>query len=94
MDRRLENKVAIIQGHRESKKCSNGKWRGSVERKKDRSVGQDYGESPFCLILDIENRLRKMSRVDSGAFLEMLRAICKVRNPKQANVQRRSRYVE
>ena len=69
-------------------KRSDSKWHGSVERKKGRRVGQDYNESPFCLILDIESRLRKMNRVDSQAFLEMLRAISRVRIPKQANAQR------
>ena len=54
-------------------KRSDGKGRGSVERKKGRDAGQDYNESPLCLILDIERRLRKMNRVDSQAFLEMLR---------------------
>jgi hypothetical protein len=38
-----------------------------VERigKKLRGVGQDYGESPFYLILDIERQLRKMNGIDS-----------------------------
>ena len=63
-------------------KQSDGRGRGSVERKKGREAGQDYNESPLCLILDIERRLRKMNRVDSQAFLEMLRTIARVRNPK------------
>ena len=75
-------------------KQSDGRGRGSVERKKDREAGQDYNESPLCLILDIERRLRKMNRVDSQAFLEMLRTIARVRNPKRANAQRLSRYLE
>jgi hypothetical protein len=60
-------------------KRSDGRWHGSVERKKGRGVGQDYNESPFCLILDIESRLRKMNRADSQAFLEMLRTLSRVR---------------
>jgi len=75
-------------------KQSDGRGRGSVERKKGREAGQDYNESPLCLILDIERRLRKMNRVDSQAFLEMLRTIARVRNPKRANAQRLSRYLE
>ena len=75
-------------------KQSDGRGRGSVERKKGREASQDYNESPLCLILDIERRLRKMNRVDSQAFLEMLRTISRVRNPKQANAQRLSRYLE
>jgi hypothetical protein len=75
-------------------KRSDGKGRGSVERKKGRDAGQDYNESPLCLILDIERRLRKMNRVDSQAFLEMLRTIARVRNSKRANAQRLSRYLE
>jgi|HubBroStandDraft_4_1064222.scaffolds.fasta_scaffold2782705_1 hypothetical protein len=75
-------------------KQSDGRGRGSVERKKGRDAGQDYNESPLCLILDIERRLRKMNRVDSQAFLEMLRTIARVRNPKRANAQRLSRYLE
>jgi len=75
-------------------KRSDGKGRGSVEGKKGRDAGQDYNESPLCLILDIERRLRKMNRVDSQAFLEMLRTIARVRNSKRANAQRLSRYLE
>ena len=75
-------------------KQSDGRGRGSVERKKGREAGQDYNESPLCLILDIERRLRKMNRVDSQAFLEMLRTIARVRNPKRANAKRLSRYLE
>jgi hypothetical protein len=59
-------------------KRSDSKWHGLVERKKGRGVGQDYNESPFCLIPDIESRLRKMFSVDSQAFLEMLRTISRV----------------
>jgi hypothetical protein len=73
-------------------KRSNGRWNGSV--KKLRGVGQDYGESPSYLILDIERRLRKMNRIDSQAFREMLRTISRVAIPKQANAQRLSRYLE
>jgi len=75
-------------------KRSDGRRHRFVESKKGREVGQDYNESPFCLILDIEKRLRKMNRVDSRAFLEMLRTIARVRNPKRANAQRPSRYLE
>ena len=44
-------------------KRSNVRWNKSV--KKLRGVGQDYGESPFYLILDIERQLRKMNEIDS-----------------------------
>jgi hypothetical protein len=75
-------------------KRSNGRWHGLVERKKDRDVEQACNESPFCLILDIESRLRKMDRLDAQAFLEMLGILTRVRNPKRANARSLSRYVE
>jgi hypothetical protein len=73
-------------------KRSNVRWNKSV--RKLRGVGQGYGESLFYLILDIERQLRKMNRIDSQAFREMLRTISRVANPKQANAQRLSRYLE
>src|SRR5215470_17418613 len=83
-----DTRKSVIEAQDFSRKCmpdahseagpmkrSDGSWHGSAERKKGRGVGQDCNESPFCLILDIESRLRKMNRVDSQAFLEMLRTI-------------------
>jgi hypothetical protein len=67
---------------------------GSVQRKNGNRAGRNYSYSPFCLILDIEHRLRKMNRDDSRAFLEMLRTIFEMRIHKQACVKRLSRYVE
>jgi hypothetical protein len=61
-------------------KHSNGRWHGLVERRTSRGVAQVHNESPLCLILDIESRLRKMNRVDSRAFLEMLRTLSRVRS--------------
>jgi hypothetical protein len=75
-------------------KHSNGRWHGLVERRTSRGVAQVHNESPLCLILDIESRLRKMNRVDSRAFLEMLRTLSRVRSPKQANARRLSRNVD
>ena len=71
-----------------------GRRPGSVERRKHRRVNASYNESPFSLILDIESRLRRMDKVDAQAFLEMLYALFRIRNPKQANARRFSRYVE
>jgi hypothetical protein len=66
----------------------------SLERRKRRRVNGNYNESPFSLILDIESRLRKMNKVDSQAFLEMLRTLVRIRIPKQGNARRLSRYLE
>ena len=66
----------------------------SLERRKRRRVNGNYNESPISLILDIESRLRKMDKVDSQAFFEMLWTLFRIRNPKQANARRLSRYVE
>ena len=75
-------------------KQPDGRRPGSAERRKRRRVNGNYNESPFSLILDIESRLRTMNTLDSQAFLEMLRTLFRIRNPKQANARRLSRYVE
>jgi len=75
-------------------KQPDGRQPGSPEKRKVRRVGDNHNQSPFSLILDIESRLRKMNRVDSQAFLEMLCTLLRIRNPKQANARRLSRYVE